>query len=46
MLFANDFVGVNESRGSLQELIDVVYRYCKRWRLKANVGKSVVMVFS
>ena len=29
----------------IQKLIDVVYRYCNRWRLKANVGKSAVMVF-
>ena len=46
MLFFDDFVGVSESRESLQKLIDVVYRYCNRWRLKANVGKSAVMVFS
>ena len=45
MLFADDFVGVSESRESLQKLIDVVYGYCNRWRLKANVGKSAVMVF-
>ena len=46
MLFANDFAGVRESRESLQKLTDVVYRYCNRWRLKANVGKSAMMVFS
>ena len=46
MLFADDFVGVSESRESLQKLTDVVYRYCNRWRLKANVSKSAVMVFS
>ena len=40
MLFADDFVGVSDSRESLQKLIDVVYRYCKKWRLKANVSKS------
>ena len=35
------------SRGkALRKLIDVVYRYCNRWRLKANVGKSAVMVLS
>ena len=38
MLLANDFVGVSEPRESLQKLIDVVYRYCNRCRLKANVG--------
>ena len=30
----------------LQKLIDVVYSYCSKWRLKANVTKSVVMVFT
>ena len=28
------------------EVLNVVYRYCNRWRLKANVCKSAVMVFS
>ena len=27
MLFANDFVGVSDSTGSLQKLIDVVHGY-------------------
>ena len=43
MWFADDFVGVSESRESLQKLID---GYCNRWRLKANVGRSAVMLFS
>ena len=46
MLFADDFVGVSDSRESLQKLIDVVHGYCNKWRLKANVSKSAVMVFS
>ena len=46
MLLADDFVGVSESRESLQKLTDVVCGYYNRWRLKANVGKSAVMVFS
>ena len=32
MLFADDFVGVSESRESLQKVIDVAYRYCNRYR--------------
>ena len=43
MLFADDFVGVSDSRESLQKLIDVVHGYCNKW---ANVSKSAVMVFS
>ena len=46
MLFADDFVGVSDSKESLQKLIDVVYSYCCKWRLRANVIKSAVMVFS
>ena len=46
MLFADNFVGVSDSKESLQKLIDVVHGYCNKWRLKANVSKSAVMVFS
>ena len=45
MLFADDFVGVNDSKEQLQKLVDVVYSYCSKWR-KANVTKSAVMIFS
>ena len=46
MLFVDDFIGVSDSKESLQKLIDVVYRYCSKWSLRANVIKSAVMVFS
>ena len=46
MLFADDFVGISDSKESLQKLLDVVYSYCGKWRLRANVSKSAVMVFS
>ena len=36
MLFADDFVGVSDSKESLQKLIDVVHGYCNKWRLKAK----------
>ena len=39
LLFADDFVGVSDSKENLQKLIDVVNGFC-------NVSKSVVMVFS
>ena len=45
LLFADDFVGVSESGEQLQKVIDVVYSYCREWRLKANVSKSAVMTF-
>ena len=46
MLFADDFVGLSDSKEQLQKLIDVVHSYCNKWRLKANVTKSAVMVFT
>ena len=45
MLFTGDFVGVSDSKESLQRLIDIVHGYCNKWRLNANVSKSAVMVF-
>ena len=46
MFFADDFVGISDSKDSLQKLLDVEYSYCSKWRLPANVSKSAVMVFS
>ena len=45
-MFADDFVGLSDSKEQLQKLIDVVYSYCSKWRLKANITKSAVMVFT
>ena len=43
MLFADDFVGVSNSEEELQRLINVAH---SKWRLKANVSKSAVVVFA
>ena len=32
MLFADDFVGISDSKESLHKFIDVVYSYCSKWR--------------
>ena len=45
LLFADDFVGLAESGPALQNLIDIVYDYSKRWRFEANVKKCAVVVF-
>ena len=36
MLFADDFVGVSDSKENLQKLIDVVYSYCSKWLLEVG----------
>ena len=45
LLFADDFIGVSQPKDQLQTLIYVVHAYCRKWRLKANLSKSAVMVF-
>ena len=45
MLFVDDFVGISDSKENLQKLLDVVYSYCSKCRLRANVSKSAVMAF-
>ena len=33
LLFADDFVGITESSENLQQLIDIIYEFCSKWRL-------------
>ena len=44
-MFADDFVGSNDSKEGLQDIINVAYAYSKKWRFEANVTKSAVVVF-
>ena len=44
MLFADDFVGISNSSETYR--IDIVHKYCNRRKLKVNVDKSAVIVFS
>ena len=45
ILFTDYFVGNTESAENLQQIIDMVYEFCRKWRLRANVNKSAVFVF-
>ena len=38
-LFAEDFVGLSDSKEGLQDMINVVNAYSKKWRFEANVTK-------
>ena len=42
--FADDIVLLAESGEQLQSMLDVVYSYSRRWRLKFNVSKCGVLV--
>ena len=45
-MFADDFVGISDSKESLQMLVDIVYSYRRKWELQAILSKNTVMVFS
>ena len=45
LLFADDAVIVSETRSELQNLLDSLYTYCRKWNLTVNVEKTKIMVF-
>lgn len=45
LMFADDFAGVETSPARLQQLIDLVHAYLRKWGLAANIAKSAVVVY-
>ena len=45
LLYADDIVLFANSPDELQEGLDLLFNYCKRWKLKINVAKTKIMVF-
>jgi hypothetical protein len=46
ILYADDIVLMAESDSELQTLLDTFYRYCITWKMKVNVDKAKIMIFS
>ena len=46
LLYADDTVLMAESGDDLQNQLDWFCEYCKQWKLKVNIDKTKVMVFS
>ena len=46
LLYADDTILIAETPSSLQTSLDAMYEYCSKWKLKINVSKTKVMVFS
>ena len=46
LLYADDTVIVVESREDLQAQLHVFEEYCKKWKLKVNVEKTKIFIFS
>ena len=45
LLYADDIVLFANSAEELQEGLNMLSDYCKRWKLKINVSKTKVMLF-
>jgi hypothetical protein len=46
ILYADDTVLLSESANDLQKQLDSMSEYCNLWKLRVNIEKSKVMVFS
>ena len=45
LLYADDIALVAENEKDLQDMLDTVYEWCSKWRLKVNVIKSQIVHF-
>jgi hypothetical protein len=46
LLYADDLILLSESEKVLQSCLDNLNSYCNRWKLKINISKTKVIVFS
>ena len=44
LLFADNFVGLSDSKEGLQDMINVVHAYSKKWHFEANVATEICAV--
>ena len=45
LLYADDIVIFSESAYDLQKGLDILNKYCQRWKLSVNPNKSKIMIF-
>ena len=46
LAYADDIVLLSKSKEGLQNALDIVAKYCEKWKLKINQKKTKTMVFS
>ena len=46
LIYADDLLLLSESKEGLQSCLDSLQVYCDRWKLKINIDKTKVMLFS
>ena len=45
LLFADDIVLISENETNLQKMLDIVYKWCQKWRLSINKDKTKIVHF-
>ena len=45
LLYADDIVIFSETMDGLQKGLDILFEYCKRWKLTINTDKTKIMIF-
>ena len=45
LLYADDIALLSESEDDMQNMLDIVYEWCRKWRLEVNCSKTKVMHF-
>ena len=46
IMYADDIVLLAESASNLQNRLDLFQEYCIKWKLKVNINKTKIMIFS
>ena len=45
LMYADDIVLLAESEENLQRMLDLVYEWCRKWRLEVNIAKTNIVHF-
>ena len=45
LLYADDIALIAESENQLQAMLHILYKWCKKWRLKVNISKTNIVHF-
>ena len=45
LLYADDMVLIADSKSELQSVLNIMYQWCKKWRLRLNGNKTKIVHF-
>ena len=45
LLYADDIVLLEENENDMQHVLDILWKWCEKWRINVNISKSNIMHF-